>query len=102
MAARARIVMRAPDARAIIDAYFATPILDMSIQDKLTRRIAAHELVVLRSAMSPREAASNMSHGGGCLWLNWFGALPPSNALTFSNDDFLLCTHRPRPRTIYP
>lgn len=85
MAARARIVMRAPDAGAIIDAYFAAPVLDMSIQDKLTRRIAAHELVLLRSTMSPREAASNMSHGGDCLW---FGALPSSNALTFSNDDF--------------
>ena len=59
MAARARIVMRAPDAGAIIDAYFAAPVLDMSIQDKLTRRIAAHELVLLRLMMPPREAPSN-------------------------------------------
>ena len=79
MAARAPTVMRAPDADAIIGAHFDAAVLDMPIQDKLTRRISVHELVPLHSTMSPRETASTMSYGGSCFW---FGALPSSNTLT--------------------
>ena len=67
MAAHARIVMRTLIAGAITDAYLDTPVLNMPIQGKLTRCIAVHEFALLRSVMPPREAASNVSRGDGCL-----------------------------------
>ena len=67
-AARARIVIHAhPDAGAsIINAYFAALVIDVPIQDKLTHRVAARELVLLRAAGYdfPHDAVSNKSHGG--------------------------------------
>ena len=43
MDARERILLRAPDAAAVTDAYFAAPIHDLSIQEKVTCRIASRE-----------------------------------------------------------
>ena len=85
MDARARILLRAPDAADVIDAYFASPVLDMSIQEKITCRIASREHALLLPMMSQRERACNMSHGGD---YNWFNTLPISNTHSISNDDY--------------
>ena len=51
MNARVRILLRAPDAVDVIDAYFASPVLDMSTQEKIKLCIASREHALLLQVM---------------------------------------------------